>query len=1317
MPNEFHKDLTLDDIHAVVSRVYADIAARDADSAFHSVAANVNKVVRVDSPLSYYTLGAVTPTWVEFTSTGLDEFTELSDTPSSYSGAALQGLRVNAGEDALEFVALFPGIFLALIDTPGDYSGEAFKVLRVNVGEDALEFSTAGQGDVVGTVPSVDNALARYDGVSGLLIQNSLAILTDAGILSGLTQLNLDNIRIDGNSIISTDTDGNLVLSPDNAGLIRLLAETVPSNNYELSIDATGGGIITDGRSGPNTGIEYKADYSPDFVARSLVDKAYADLRVVGPASATDNALARFDLTTGKLIQNSLAILTDAGALSGLTSLAIENAGAGANPVLSSNSDDKDLLLDGNFEIEIAEPVLVGVLLDAVNLDNVFNLYVAGDFAYMAAFGSDSLAIINISDPTTPVLTGSLLDATNLNGARNVHVAGNFAYVACADGDSLAIVDITDPTAPVFVGSLVDGADMNFPTAVYVVGNYAYIGASISHSLSIIDIRDPANPTLKGRLIDAVNMNRVSDVYVVGNFAYVSAEVGDSLAVVDVSDPTNPVLRDTLVDAVNLDSARGLFVVGNHAYVASFAADSLSVIDISDPDNIVLTGSVLSSAFLNGATGIFVSGNFAYVSGGDRITIVDVSDKTTPVIVESLQDVTNLGSVSGIHVAGKYIYAASRGTDCLTIVETGRIVDVPTAFIGSLGVSNLDVLGNAVVTNDLYVNGLNSGPGGIAWNGVPVSREPATASFLTVYELSDLPAPSGNIIDVSAFGRLQINMSLLDLGVNKLTSTTGTVITGLGSTITTITSSHDDGTIDVTNTLAIQEMTLANTGANTRSVRFNNAAGFLFATEMIIANNIELGGFANVNFVNLGVVGAINFTVDNPFGTIIGTSVGFIQGSAFSFFNFPEGIGLASLNLGNCNYFSFAGGFLIDVEDPADIGLGTLDNIANVGAGKLTRCTPVSSSNFASPGGTPQGIAVDVNDNLISIDSGSDQIFLHTGITSTITTTIAAPASAPQGCAWHKGDLYSSDSGTDLIYRHDGFSTTILATVAAPDGGVQDITFVGDNLVLSGFSTNMIYVMDGFSATILEQFAEPGSSITGITYDGVNLITNDDVTDLIYVHEGVSATVQYTFPTPNGGTAQGVAVSSSGFVASESTDDIMYVFDHLVTFDHSSNTWSLEDLSGTVESSDRGGSSFDNGNTYLPVTVVQNVFTDIDNSAGDADIFFSPFSQREKNRLSDEENGEITWSGTRTRARVMTGTVNVQRIGATDRQLELVVCLNGVVRTDSKASVFLTNTSPVTLTTLPLSITIGPTDTVKLQFRDLSSGNGEAFALAKMSIV
>lgn len=42
---------------------------------------------------------------------------------------------------------------------------------------------------------------------------------------------------------------------------------------------------------------------------------------VVGPASATDNAIARFDSTTGKLIQNSTVIVSDTGAITGAESI------------------------------------------------------------------------------------------------------------------------------------------------------------------------------------------------------------------------------------------------------------------------------------------------------------------------------------------------------------------------------------------------------------------------------------------------------------------------------------------------------------------------------------------------------------------------------------------------------------------------------------------------------------------------------------------------------------------------------------------------------------------------------------------------------------------------------------------------------------------------------------------------------------------------------------------------------------------------------------------------------------------------------------
>jgi hypothetical protein len=47
---------------------------------------------------------------------------------------------------------------------------------------------------------------------------------------------------------------------------------------------------------------------------------------VDGPASSTDNAVARFDGTTGKVIQNSLVTVSDTGAVAGVTTLAASGA-------------------------------------------------------------------------------------------------------------------------------------------------------------------------------------------------------------------------------------------------------------------------------------------------------------------------------------------------------------------------------------------------------------------------------------------------------------------------------------------------------------------------------------------------------------------------------------------------------------------------------------------------------------------------------------------------------------------------------------------------------------------------------------------------------------------------------------------------------------------------------------------------------------------------------------------------------------------------------------------------------------------------------
>lgn len=65
---------------------------------------------------------------------------------------------------------------------------------------------------------TTDNALVRTNGTSGAAVQDSGITIDDTDVMSGVTQLNVDNLRLDGNTIISTDTNGNITLTPDGTG-------------------------------------------------------------------------------------------------------------------------------------------------------------------------------------------------------------------------------------------------------------------------------------------------------------------------------------------------------------------------------------------------------------------------------------------------------------------------------------------------------------------------------------------------------------------------------------------------------------------------------------------------------------------------------------------------------------------------------------------------------------------------------------------------------------------------------------------------------------------------------------------------------------------------------------------------------------------------------------------------------------------------------------------------------------------------------------------------------------------------------------------
>ncbi len=365
----------------------------------------------------------------------------------------------------------------------------------------------------------------------------------------------------------------------------------------------------------------------------------------------------------------------------------------GGNLGLGTDSPGERLTVRGNAQVLGQDnPVALGYT--GTNLSGPRSVATAGHYAYVASSTNDTLAIYDVSDPNNPVALG--YTSTNLDEPYSVFVSGRYAYVASSSNNRLAVFDVSNPASLVALGY--SSTNLDRPTSVYVAGHHAYVASSNNDRLAIFDVSNPTNLVALG--YTSTNVKWPRSVFVAGRYAYVTCTSTFGLAVFDVSDPTNLVALG--YTTTNLDAPYSVYVAGRYAYVASYTNARLAVFDVSDPTNLVALG--YTSTNLSEPISVYVAGGYAYVasSSNHRLAVFNVSDPNN--LVALGYSSTNLSYPQSVYVAGRYAYVASFNNSRLAVYELNNL-EAPSAEIGSLGAGGLHVGNNAIVGNDLDVQG------------------------------------------------------------------------------------------------------------------------------------------------------------------------------------------------------------------------------------------------------------------------------------------------------------------------------------------------------------------------------------------------------------------------------------------------------------------------------------------------------------------------------------------------------------------------------------------------------------------------------------
>lgn len=174
-------------------------------------------------------------------------FTSLLDTPGTFTGDGEKFVKVNVGENALEFVTVvLPDEFTDLTDTPANYTAASGLYLKVTDVEDGLEFSAVSAGgasvlsDTVANEPAAGTEEDLFLPTDGIHIKrdDGAAWLPWGPLFPMLEPVLGDFAWINQGTAVVDDTYGGLFMTALAAAgdSHKILKQTAPSTPWTLTV-------------------------------------------------------------------------------------------------------------------------------------------------------------------------------------------------------------------------------------------------------------------------------------------------------------------------------------------------------------------------------------------------------------------------------------------------------------------------------------------------------------------------------------------------------------------------------------------------------------------------------------------------------------------------------------------------------------------------------------------------------------------------------------------------------------------------------------------------------------------------------------------------------------------------------------------------------------------------------------------------------------------------------------------------------------------------------------------------------------------------